>query len=173
MDAEKKLKAYSAMAETTRKWVTIMDAKAAFISTLNAGLLAFIWTGARLSGERHEVYLLALIATGFSFASLLVALRIVLPKFSWLSISGKYVEYKKEFKPVSFFGYVAKNYPLKADAKFIKDVEAMTETELAREALEQHFVTSHVAHYKSNLLLLAGAFFAVGLLLAGAALALK
>ena len=86
-DADK-LKIFAAMAETTRKWVSVMDTKAGFISALNAGLLGFIWTGAKLVEGGCWQKGLALAATVFSFSSLFVALRIVLPRASLKHILG-------------------------------------------------------------------------------------
>ncbi|WP_087128854.1 hypothetical protein [Caballeronia concitans] len=40
-----KLKAFQATAEISRKWVSVMDTKAAFVSAMNAALLVFVWTG--------------------------------------------------------------------------------------------------------------------------------
>jgi len=45
---EDRLKIYMAMVETSRKWVSVMDTKAGFLSGLNALLLGYIWTGAKL-----------------------------------------------------------------------------------------------------------------------------
>jgi len=66
MDAGEKLKIYSAMAETSRKWVSAMDTKAGFISALNAGLLGFVWTGAKLIDAGVWPKSLALLATSNS-----------------------------------------------------------------------------------------------------------
>lgn len=173
MNDEKRLKAYAAMAETTRRWVTIMDAKAAFMSTLNAGLLTFAWTAAKLVGEENCSYYFALFATGASFLSLLAALRVVLPRFTFKNMAGHGSGLKDSVKPISFYGFVAQNYSPDSYGKFIKDVEKMDEGALAREALDQHFTTSHVAQYKANLLLLSGGLFFLALILTLIALAVR
>ena len=97
-----KLKTFASMAEITRKWVSVMDTKAGFISALNAGLLGFIWTGAKLIEGGYWQKGLALAATVFSFSSLIVALHIVLPRASLKHIFGRHTSYVEGFKPISF-----------------------------------------------------------------------
>ena len=168
-DAEK-LKIYSAMTETTRKWVSVMYTKAGFISALNAGLLAFVWTGAKLiEGDFWQKYL-ALGATAFSLVSLFMALRVVLPCCTLKQVFGRNLAYVEDFKPISFYGFVAGNYPKGQDGRFIKDVMELDEKDLAKEALEQHFTISHVVQSKSNSVAIAGHFLKIALLLIGAGL---
>ncbi|MFM0016232.1 hypothetical protein PQR46_28210 [Paraburkholderia sediminicola] len=38
----------SAASEFSRKWITVLDAKAGFLVAINGALLAFVWTGAKL-----------------------------------------------------------------------------------------------------------------------------
>jgi hypothetical protein len=168
-DADK-LKIFAAMAETTRKWVSVMDTKAGFISALNAGLLGFIWTGAKLVEGGCWQKSLALAATVFAFSSLFVALRIVLPRASLKYIFGRHTSYVEGFKPISFYGFVADHYPKGEDGRFLDEVKKLDEAALIDEALEQHFTTSHVVQAKSNCVAVAGLFLKASILLTGAAL---
>lgn len=174
MNDADKLKTYSAMAENTRKWVSVMDTKAGFISALNAGLLGFIWTGAKLidNGGCWQKGL-ALAATVSSFASLMVALWIVLPRASLQRTFGKNTTYIADYKPISFYGFVASNYSRKESGRFLSDVKKLDEAKLIDEALEQHFTTSHVAHAKTKCVEHAGYFLQAGLFLTAAALVAK
>lgn len=157
IDAEK-LKTYAAMVETTRKWVAVMDTKAGFVSALNAGLLGFVWSGAKLIESGCWTKGLAIAATVFSLFSLLTALRVVLPRSSLQHVFGKSSTYANGFKPISFYGFVASHYPKGHDGQFIDDVLKLDEVALLREALEQHFTISHIAQDKSNLVTIAGYF---------------
>ncbi|MGJ0484490.1 MAG: hypothetical protein ACR65R_08140 [Methylomicrobium sp.] len=168
-DADK-LKIYSAMAETTRKWVSVMDTKAGFISALNAGMLAIMWSGAKLQNGSCWQKGLALSATLLSLISLFVALRVVLPRACLMHVFGHPLNYADGYKPISFYGFVATNYTNRQDGKFIDDVMKLDEAALAKEALEQHFTISHVVHAKSNLVAIAGLFLKLALLLASFAL---
>ncbi|MBX9896264.1 MAG: hypothetical protein K2Y09_14030 [Nitrosomonas sp.] len=168
-----KLKIYSAMAENTRKWISVMDTKAGFISALNAGLLGFIWTGAKLIENGCWQKGLALAATVSSFASLMVALWIVLPRASLQRAFGKNTAYIGDYKPISFYGFVASNYSRKESGRFLSDVKKLDEAQLIDEALEQHFTTSHIAHAKTKCVEHAGYFLLSALFFTFAALVAK
>jgi len=161
------------MAETTRKWVGTMDTKAAFISTLNAGLLTFIWTGAKLEDKEGLLSYLGLFATLCSLTSLFVSLRVILPKSSLRSVLGKTVTYAGGYKPISFYGFIAENFPKDKHEEFIKYVNKMDEEALAMEALEQHYTISHVVYRKAKLLTIAGYIFKLSLIVTVFTLALK
>jgi len=173
-DADK-LKTYAGMTETTRKWISVMDTKAGFISALNAGLLGFIWTGAKLTEGVGWNWpkCLALTATAAALASLLIALNIVLPRSSLEHVFGRGSKYVDGFKAISFYGYVAKHYPKGQDGRFLDDVKKLDDAALIDEALEQHFTISHVVQAKSNCVAKAGLLLKLALLLTGAALILK
>jgi len=168
-----KLKIYTAMAETTRKWVSVMDTKARFLSALNAGLLGFIWTGAKLIDASCWPKGLAMAATGFSLVSLWVALRVVLPRASLKHVFGRHATYVEGFKPISFYGFVADHYTKGEDGRFINEVKNLDDAALIDEALEQHFTTSHIVQAKSKCVAIAGLFLKTALLLTGVALFLK
>jgi hypothetical protein len=42
---EDRLKTYQGFAEISRKWVSVLDAKAGFISAMSAALVGFVWAG--------------------------------------------------------------------------------------------------------------------------------
>lgn len=150
MEDSDRLKAYSAMADVSRKWVSALDAKAGFISGLCAVTLAFVWTGARLSDEHGTVKYLALAATALLLISLFLTLRVVLPRVSLRHAFGSTQEYKNGYEPVSFYGYVANNFPLDSHGAYVALVVSMDEKALAREALEQHYTLCHVLQRKSR-----------------------
>ncbi|WP_323073862.1 hypothetical protein IHE33_14505 (plasmid) [Mycetohabitans endofungorum] len=54
MNEEDQAKTFQTMAEVSRKWVTVLDEKAAFLVTINGALLSFVWTThLRLGGKLH------------------------------------------------------------------------------------------------------------------------
>ena len=150
LDTLDRLKTYVAMAETTRKWVSVMDTKAGFLSALNAAALTFIWTDAKLVNAQGCPYYLSLLATAFILMSLFLALKVVLPRISLRHAFGTPLEYVSKYEPISYFAYVAKNYPSEKHADFMSKVDGMDEVALAREALEQHYTTCHVVQRKSS-----------------------
>lgn len=145
-----RFKAYSAMTETSRKWVSVIDTKAGFLSGLCAATLAFVWTGAKLADAQGCVRYLALSATVMLLTSLFLALKVVLPRISLRHAFGSDLTYAASHHPISFFGYVADKFPAKKHAQFVALVDAMDEKALAREALEQHYTICHVLQRKSS-----------------------
>ncbi|MBC3884107.1 MULTISPECIES: hypothetical protein [Undibacterium] len=170
---EDRLKMYVAIAETSRKWVSVMDTKAGFLSALNAALLAFIWTGARLleCGPWSKGF--ALTASSLAILSLLFSLLTVIPRGSLAQIFGAESRYINDFKPISFYGYVAEYYPKGHENKFIEDVLALSPTKLCHEVLEQHYTISHGLKIKSNWVERAGWLLVGGLALTALALLAK
>jgi hypothetical protein len=156
MEELDRLKIYVSMAENTRKWVSVMDTKAGFLSALNAAALTYIWTGAKLGNTDGCAYCLTLLATALISLSLFLALNVVLPRVNLKHAFGKPLEYVNNYEPVSYFGYVATNYPPQKHAEFILKVDGMDERALAREALEQHYTTCHVVQKKSMRIAYAG-----------------
>lgn len=151
-----RFKAYSAMTEASRKWVSVMDTKAGFISALCGSLIVFIWTGAKLPEVPGLVRYLALGATAMALIALFLSLKVVLPRITLQQAFGQKLTYSVTHKPISFFGYVADTYPAKDHMAFLADVDAMGEKELAREALEQHYTICHILQKKSKEVALAG-----------------
>ena len=76
MTHEERYKAYTAFAEISRKWVTVMDTKAGFIAALNLGLLGFLWTGAKLFSFEGLTRWLTLSSTVLALISLLAAILV-------------------------------------------------------------------------------------------------
>jgi hypothetical protein len=156
MDDLDRFKAYSAMTEASRKWVSVMDTKAGFISALCGSTIVFIWTGAKLPEIPGTARYLALGATAMALISLFLSLRVVLPRITLRQAFGQKLTYSESHKPISFFGYVADTYPANEHKTFVGHVDAMGEKELAREALEQHYTICHVLQQKSRGVALAG-----------------
>ena len=160
MRPEDRFKTYQGFAETSRKWVSVYDTKAGFVSAMNAALLTFIWTGAKLCSEAGPVKYTATVATLLSIISLTLALWIVLPRTKLSAIFGKETDYQSHYAPISFFAYRQK-------------VDAMDENAFALEALKQHFTISHTLQKKSSVLSNAGTFLIGSVFLTAVALALK
>jgi len=173
MEPEDRLKTYIAMGEVSRKWVSVMDTKAAFLSALNGALLGFIWTGAKFVEAEDWPKWLALGASLCSLISLLSALWTVIPRGSLSKTFCRHSRYANGFKAISFYGYVASHYPQGEESTFFKDVDAMDEATLAREALEQHYTISHSIQKKSDWVTLSGWLLMAALILTGAALIAK
>ena len=161
--AADRLKAYQAMAETSRKWANVMDTKAGFLSALNLGCLAFAWSSAKLhEGGGTWVLAFLLIGTFFAASSLAVALHAVIPRGTLSEALGKKAKYAPGFKPISFYGFVASKYPAGKIHDFVIDVRNLDEELLATEALEQHYTISHVVQRKAARVVLAGVLCGLG-----------
>lgn len=173
MNDEDRLKTYQGFAEISRKWVSVLDAKAGFISAMSAALVGFIWAGARLGAEPGWIKWLAFGSTVFALASLATALLIVLPKISVSTVFGNYTDYGKDYGPISFYGHVAAKYPSDKWPDYLSYVEKMDQHSLAVEALEQHFTISHVLKSKSERLTMAGASLLLALVTTGLAILIK
>ena len=173
MDDLDRFKAYSAMTEVSRKWVSVIDTKAGFISALCGSAIVFTWTGAKLPEVPGTVRYLALGATAMALISLFLSLRVVLPRITLREAFGQKLTYSESHKPISFFGYVADAYPAKEHMAFVAQVDAMGEKELAREALEQHYTICHVLQRKSKEVVLAGWVWLFSVALIAAALIFK
>lgn len=150
-----------------------MDAKAGFISAMNAGLLTFLWTGAKLTSAGGWAYGLSIGATAFALISLLLSLWIVVPRVDLQKVFGKDSGYAPEYEPVSFYAHVAKTYTPSRWAQYKGKVDGMSEHDLAEEALEQHFTISHVLYRKHVWLTRAGTTLLIAVLLCGLALFAK
>jgi hypothetical protein len=173
MNDEERLKIYQGFAEISRKWVSVLDAKAGFISAMSAALVGFVWAGARLGAEPGWAKWFAIGSTVFAFVSLATALLIVLPKIKVSTVFGSNTEYHKEYGPVSFYGHVAAKYPSDKWPDYLSRVEQMDQHTLAVEALEQHFTISHVLKTKSERLSRAGVFLVLALAMTGLAILIK
>ena len=170
---EERYKAYAAYAEVSRKWVSVMDAKAGFVAALNLGMLAFLWTGSKLSDVDGAVRWFALAATVFSLCSIFCAIWVAMPRESLQQIFGTGIRWHGSYKPISYYGFVALEYG-KCDFKAMKAyADSLRMADLAHESLEQHFVISHSVARKSGFVKLAGIFLLFGIACAAIALLLR
>ena len=152
MDDAERLKLYQGMAEVSRKWVTTLDAKAGFIAAMNAALLGFIWTSAKLPAATASwPHRFGLVATGLSLISLCLAMTVVVPRTRLGQASASQVpKGTPTVKAVTFYGFVADQYPVDQRERFVDDVLQLSASDLAREALEQHHAICHVAIAKNS-----------------------
>lgn len=173
LDAEARYKTFSAYAEISRKWVSVMDTKAGFVAALNLGLLGFLWTGAKLSEVQGLVRWLAMSATVFSIISIVSALWVAMPRETLREIFGRKVRWDPQNKPVSFYGFVASEYGVSDFERYRSYITGLDMTDLAQEALKQHFVICHSIAHKSQYVKRAGLFLLAGLACVGVALAFR
>lgn len=150
MKIEDRLKVYQAFTDHGRKWSSVMDAKAAFVSSVNLALIGFIWTGAKLGDISGWPCRFGLLATTIAGLSLYFSIKVVLPRTTLAHAFGAPLEYSSNYKAVSFFGYIAANYPHSKHSEFIAEVNALDEEDFVLEALEQHFTISHIVQKKSD-----------------------
>ncbi len=71
---------------------------------VNGALLTFMWTGARLGELLALARFLAMGACLCSLLALLAALSIIIPR----AAIGRLVAISGEYRPISFYGYVAR-----------------------------------------------------------------
>lgn len=173
MDIEDRLKTYQAFAETSRKWTTVMDAKAAFVSALNGAVLALIWSGAKLPDDGGLVRFFAVSSSALSIVSLVAAILVVLPRITLQAIFGNNSTHRWSHRAISFYGYVADNYKSGNFHYFKAEVDGMDDNAFAMEALEQHFTISHVAQTKNRWVLRAGLLLVLAVAMAGVAVVLR
>lgn len=152
MNGHDKLEIWSQYAAISRTWVHLFDAKAGFITAINLGLIAALWSGSVLIAD-NEISLLTKCAGGtttlFSIASVLMALLAILPRDKLKQIfTGK--KWSSHYHPLSFYGYVSKNFSIQDFQAFQKIANEQNIAALADEALEQHFVISHTVNIKSK-----------------------
>jgi len=152
MEPSDKLDAWSKYAAISRDWVRVMDAKAGFISALNLGLIATLWSRWALVQECTTLFVKIAggVTTLLALISTFLALWAVLPRESLSRVFGKGSDWSPTYHPVSFYGYVARSFQSRDFEKFLGTVNGMDETALANEALEQHFVISHTLAIKSK-----------------------
>jgi hypothetical protein len=167
---EDKLKTFLAYAEVSRKWVTVMDAKAGFIAALNLGMLAFLWTGAKLSEVDGVIKILAITASILSLVSIMSVIWSSIPRESLVHIFGVKLRWKDDSQPISFYGYIAIKYGPRDFTSYERHVRGLTTDQLAHEALKQHFVISHSVARKSAYVKLGGWFLMTAILCVGGAL---
>lgn len=170
---EERYKAFSSYADTSRKWVAVMDTKAAFAAALNLGLLTFLWTGAKLSDCEGCVRWLAALATVLSLSSIGSVIFAAMPRESLTQIFGGKMVWRSHYQPISYYGYIASKYGKNDFASLKGHSMKMTMSDLATEALEQHFVISHSVAKKSAFVKLAGVCLLAALAVTGIALVIR
>lgn len=150
MQAEEQRRLFTEYAEISRRWVSTMDAKAAFLSALNGALIAFIWIGAKLPTSAPAItQLLPVTATLVALLALVLALWVIAPRQSLKSIFGGSATWSEQYKPFSFYAFIATQYRPADFEKLESEISSLHEGALAREALEQHFTISHAVFNKS------------------------
>lgn len=170
MKNEDHFKVWSGYAEISRKWASVMDTKAGFIAALNLGLIGFLWSGAKLANHDGLVQWSAIGSTVLSLSSVIAAISVALPRERLSSALGRGTRWNANYQPISYYGFVATAYNGKDFEKFRSHVHSLTYAALANEALEQHFVLSHVVARKAGFVKIAGIFLLLALALAGTAL---
>jgi hypothetical protein len=170
-----RLKVYASFADTTRKWITVMDAKAAFLSALNGVLIAFLWAGMRFTDGAQPLYgrVAAVMASLVALLAVGTALWCLLPRERPKVVFGGAAEWSSEYKPFSFYGFISSTYAANDFASLETDLATLDEDALAQEALEQHFTVSHVVRAKSVCVTRSGYLTLGAIAFAGAALLLK
>jgi hypothetical protein len=169
MEPAQRAQAYAALAEGTRRWIPVMDGKAGFLFAVNGALLTFMWIGARLGDVVPAALWLALCASLVSLVALLAALWVVVPRRS-VPLPGSA---SRDYRPISFYGYVATEYAASEFRRFERDVAAFGVEDFSREALAEHFIVSRIVKNKTQWVTISGALTLVSMALAGAALLVK
>lgn len=173
MDSEERFKAWSGYAEISRKWAQVMDAKAGFVSALNIGLLAALWSGAKIQEAESCVRWSGMVATFCAILSILFAVWAALPRGKLSEIFGSGIRWHSDYKPISYYGYVAQAFE-SGDFKKLSDHAASLDYDkLAEEALEQHFVISHAVSIKSGFVKVAGVLLMLAVVFTGIAVILR
>ncbi len=173
MNDEDRWKAWSSYADISRKWATTMDAKAGFLTALNMGLLALIWSGARIQEGNWIAKAIGAGASTVALLSILCAIWSTLPRETLASLFGKGMRWHEKYKPISYYGYVATAFEQKDIDKLKQHVDNLTHADLAAEALEQHFVISRTVVRKSGFVKIAGGLLMVATTMAGLSVLLR
>lgn len=169
MDPAARSLAYAALADATRRLVSLMDGKAGFLFTVNGALLTFMWIGARLGDVAPAAQWLALAASFTSLLALLAALWVVIPRRT-VALPGSE---KGDYRPISFYGYVATHYAATEFRRFEQEVAQFDTADFSREALAEHFMVSRIVKNKTAWVTISGALTFASMALAGAALLVK
>ena len=169
MDAAERARTYATLADSTRRWVSVMDMKAGFMFAVNGALLTFMWTAARLGEVLALARWLAMGASLCSLLALLAALWIIIPR----AASGRLGAASGAYRPISFYGYVARVYAAGEFGRFESDLAKLDDADFAREALEEHFTVSRIVEAKATWVSVSGALTLASMALAGLALLVK
>ena len=169
MEPAERARTYAAYADSTRRWISVMDTKAGFLFAVNGALLTFMWIGARLADVVLAAQWLAIGASLSSLLALLAALWIIIPR----PTTGRRSRENADPRPISFYGYVAKRYVDADFGQFENELAQFDDGDFAREALEEHFTVSRIVQAKSEWVTISGLLTLTSMALAGAALLVK
>ena len=169
MVAAERARTYATLADSTRRWVAVMDTKAGFMFAVNGALLTFMWTAARLGEVLALARWLAMGASLCSLLALLAALWIIIPR----AASGRLGAGSGAYRPISFYGYVATHYAPTEFRRFEHDVAQFDAEDFSRESLAEHFMVSRIVKNKTAWVTISGALTFSSMALAGIALLVK
>lgn len=150
LNDDDRLKIYSSYAETGRKWTSVMDSKGTFFSAMNAGILAFLWGSIKIKEWGGAAFFFGALATICSLFALTAAILVIAPRESLSILVGKRSPWTAKYKPLSFYGYIAKQYGKDGLKNMVRDFRELGTEAFAYEALEQHYSISQVIQRKSN-----------------------
>ena len=112
---------------------------------------------------------LAIGASLGSLLALLAALWVVIPRRS-IALPGSE---SSDYRPISFYGYVATQYAPTEFRRFEHDVAQFDADDFSRESLAEHFMVSRIVKNKTSWVTISGALTFTSMALAGAALLVK
>lgn len=173
MEIEDRLKLYASYADISRRWTAIMDSKGAFLSALNGGVLAFQWGSLKIEAWHGVERYLCIAGTGASLLALVSALLVITPREKLSMLVGKKSPWTQEYKPMSFYGYIARRYGANGLRDMVNEFRSLDEEAFAYEALEQHFNISMVIQRKSGWVFRAGVFTLSSLVCIGAGIFIR
>lgn len=151
MDHDDLLKLYTGYTEIGRKWTSVMDSKGTFFSAMNAGILAFLWGSLKIEGWCGAALFFGGMATLSSLIALLAAILVIAPRERLSTLVGRKSPWAASYKPLSFYGYIARQYPGKKGLQqMVKDFREIGTEAFVYEALEQHHAISQVVQMKSS-----------------------
>lgn len=135
--------------------------------------MAFLWGGAKI-GDWHGVErYFGAASTVVALFALTAALSVITPREKLSYLVGKRNRWIADYKPVSFYGYIAKTYGKDDFSRMESDLAKMDDAAFADEALEQHFAISLIIQTKSEWVFRAGMITFCSIALAGIGLVLK
>jgi len=169
MVAAERARTYATLADSTRRWVAVMDTKAGFMFAVHGALLTFMWTAARLGEVLALARWLAMGASLCSLLALLAALWIIIPR----AAIGRLGAGSAQYRPISFYGYVARVYAAEEFGRFESDLAKLDDADFAREAMEEHFTVSRIVEAKATWVSVSGGLTLASMALAGLALLVK
>jgi hypothetical protein len=173
MEISDRLKSYLAFADVSRRWTSVMDAKGAFISALNGGLLAFLWGSAKIADWDGACKILEHASTILSLLAAMMSIWVITPRERLSALVGKKTRWTNQYRPISFYGYIAKHYGDNEFNRMESDLLKMDDAAFAHEALEQHFWISKIIQSKSEWIFRASILTLLSVFVAGAGMFIK